>query len=164
MPITTFRGEKTVADIADKLFARLTARQRKTVENALLKANPQLRDIASLRPGAILQVPAQPELRGKLQRALENPDKQLAGQLRDDLNAYGKRLAERSQAAQAQVAATAKLVADRTLAKTIGDDPALKALVKDIGKNNGKREQALAQRQKAFDVALEQMLDELERL
>lgn len=164
MPITTFRGEKTLADIANKLFARLTPRQRKTVEDALLKANPQLREIASLRTGAILHVPALPELRAKTRRALENPDEQLAAQLRDDLSAYGKRLAERNKAAQAQVAATAKLVADRNLAKAIGDDPALRTLLEDIGKSNGMREQALAQRQKAFDVALEQILKELDRL
>lgn len=164
MPITTFRGEKTLADIADKLFVRLTPRQRKTVEEALLKANPQLRDIASLRPGSILQVPAQPQLRGKAQRVLENPNQQLVGQLRDDLSAYGKRLAERHEAAQVQVTATAALLKDKNLIRATGGDAALKQLLGDIGKSNGQRKQNLNARRKAFDTALEQIQKELESL
>ena len=35
MPIAIFRGERTVAEIADKLFVRLTPRQREKVEAAL---------------------------------------------------------------------------------------------------------------------------------
>ena len=48
MPIATFRGEKTVAAIADKLFVKLTPKQREKAEAALIKENPQLRDRKSV--------------------------------------------------------------------------------------------------------------------
>lgn len=164
MAITTFRGEKNLGEISSKLFVRLTPKQKEKVEAALLKANPQLGEIDTLRAGTILHVPDLPELRSKTRRALESPDQQIIAQLREDLSAYDKHLAARSETAQAQVAATAALLKDKNLLKAIGSDAALKQLLSEIGKSNSERKQELVDRQKALDVAFEQLQKQLESL
>lgn len=164
MAITTFRGEKNLGEISSKLFVRLTPKQKEKVEAALLKANPQLGEIGTLRAGTILHVPDLAELRSKTRRALESPDQQIIAQLREDLSAYDKHLAARSETAQAQVTATAALLKDKDLLRAIGDDAALKQLLGEIGKQNSERKQQLVDRQKALDVAFEQLQKQLESL
>jgi hypothetical protein len=164
MPITTFRGEKNLGEISSKLFVRLTPKQKEKVEAALLKANPQLGEIGTLRAGTILHIPDLPELRSKTRRALESPDQQVLAQLREDLDAYDKHLATRSETAQTQVAATAALLKDKNLLRTIGNDAALKQLLGEIGKSNSERKQKLVDRQKTLHGALEQIQKELESL
>jgi len=164
MAITTFRGEKNIGEIASKLFVRLTPKQKEKAEAALLKANPQLGEIGTLRAGTILKVPDLPELRSKTRRALENPDQQMIAQLREDLGAYDKHLAARTEAAQAQVAATAALLKDKNLIRAIGNDAALKQLLGDIGKSNDQRKQTLSERRKNFGAALERLLKDLDGL
>jgi hypothetical protein len=68
MPITSFRGEKSLAEIADLMFERLTPKQREKAEAAILKANPRLSDLSTLPRGAVLKVPDLPELRAKARR------------------------------------------------------------------------------------------------
>lgn len=94
MAVTTFRGEKNLGELADKLFTRLTPRQREKVEDALLKANPQLDQITELRSGTLLKVPDLPELRAKAKRAGDGPDDQLAAHLDAELAAFGKHLTQ----------------------------------------------------------------------
>ena len=74
MSIATYRGERSISEIADKIYKRLTPRQREKAEAAILKANPQLRNIRNLRKGSVLRVPDLPELRAKTNRDLDNPD------------------------------------------------------------------------------------------
>jgi Tfp pilus assembly protein FimV len=162
--LTTFRGEKSVSELSNKLFGRLTSKQKERVEEALLKANPQLGNIGNLRAGTILHVPNLPELRTKTRRTLENPDEQIAARLGDDLSAYDKRLAARRDSAQAQVAEAAKLLTDKALTKAIGDDPALKKLVAEIGKKNAERKETLSERRKAFGSVFKQMQKDLDGL
>ena len=164
MAITTFRGEKNLGDLSSKLCVRLTPKQKEKVEAALLKANPQLGEIGTLRAGTILHVPDLPELRSKTRRALESPEQQVIDQLREDLGAYDKHLAARSETAQAEVAATAALLKDKNLLRAIGNDAALKQLLGEIGKSNGERKQKLVDRQKALGMALEQLQKELQSL
>lgn len=164
MAITTFSGEKNLDELADKLFVRLTPRQREKVNAALLKANPQLSELSSVQPGVILQVPDLPELSAKTRAVADSPDAQLLAQLRLELNGYTKRLEPRYGEAQAAIAETKKVLADQVLIKVMGEDPTLRALVDGIGKANEVRAGELAQQQKDFSVAFEQLLKDLDSL
>ena len=96
MPIMTYRGEKTVGEIADKMFERLTPRQKLTAEAEILKANPRLADPSTLAKGTILKMPDIAELRPKTSRALENPDALLAKHLAQALDDFGQRFDARA--------------------------------------------------------------------
>jgi hypothetical protein len=164
MPILTFSGEKNLDELSDKLFVRLTPRQREKVSDALLKANPQLGELTTVPPGTLLDVPDLPELSAKARAVPDSPDQQLLAQLRSELGGYQKRLATRYDDAQADLAGSKRILADQVLIKVIGEDPTLRALVDGIGKANEARAGELAQQQKDFSGAMDQMLKDLDSL
>ncbi len=161
MPITIYRGEKTVGDIADKLFERLTPRQKETVEAALLKANPRLADPAKLTRGTILKMPDIPELRPKTSRALENPDTLLAKHVAEALDGLGKRLDGRSTQAVDDVRQQAALLKSAALKRALAHAPALQELAAQIGKSTDTRGKELEVRRKSVDAALQAMRKDL---
>jgi hypothetical protein len=164
MPITTFNGEKNLSELSDKLFVRLTPLQREKVGAALLKANPQLGELSSVQPGAILKVPDLPELSAKTRAAADNPNVQTMGRLRSELASYDKQLGARNAEANVAIAHTKQALADPMLTRAIGKDSTLRQLLEGIGKANEAREGELAQQQKAFGMALEQLLKDLDNL
>lgn len=163
MAVTTFRGEKNLGELADKLFTRLTPRQREKVEDALLKANPQLDQITELRSGTLLKVPDLPELRAKAKRAGDGPDDQLAAHLDAELAAFGKHLAQRFAAAQEAAAKTESVLNEPELKRVITKEPPLRDLAKQIGTLNTERKKQLEERQQKFAAALKQIQGDLQK-
>ncbi|TBW39869.1 hypothetical protein E0E54_01515 [Azotobacter chroococcum] len=164
MALTTFRGEKSLSELADKLFVRLTPRQREKAEAALLKANPQLAGLSTLRTGTVLQVPDLPELSAKARHIEENPHSQLITRLSAELKDFGTHLERRHQAAQRAVEDTDRVLAnDDELTKLIGQDKTLQELIKNIGTANAERKETLAKRQRRLSTALGKVLGELEK-
>ena len=163
MAVTTFRGEKNLGELADKLFTRLTPRQREKVEDALLKANPQLDQITELRSGTLLKVPDLPELRAKAKRAGDGPDDQLAAHLDAELAAFGKHLTQRFAAAQEAVAKTESVLNEPELKRVITKEPPLRDLAKQIGTLNAERKKQLEERQQKFAAALKQIQGDLQK-
>lgn len=164
MAIASFRGEKSVADLADKLYTKLTPRQRELAVDAILKANPQLAEIDKVPQGTLLNLPVLPELRAKATRKLESPDDQIVSQLRDALNAHGKRLAERNRQALTALEETRRHLEDKALAEAIHKNPALPEVVQGIVKVGEVRSKELADRQKRFELAVAQILKDLDGL
>lgn len=163
MAVTTFRGEKNLGELADKLFTRLTPRQREKVEDALLKANPQLDQITELRSGTLLKVPDLPELRAKAKRAGDGPDDQLAAHLDAELAAFGKHLTQRFAAAQEAVAKTESVLNEPELKRVITKEPPLRDLSEQIGTLNAERKKQLEERQQKFSAALKQIQGDLQK-
>jgi hypothetical protein len=164
MPIATFRGERTVAEIADKLFVRLTPRQREKAEATLLEANPQLRDIENMREGTILRVPDLPELRAKTNRDLENHDAQIVKNVSAALSVYVAELNERTKTAQEHIRTQGALLKDRVFKKEVSRSPELQALVESTAKATEVRTKVIAERQKQVEVATKQLLADMDDL
>jgi len=162
MPIATFRGERTISEIADKLYTRLTPRQREKAEAAILKANPQLRNIHSLRKGAILRVPDLPELRAKTNRNLENPEAHIANNLADSLERFSKRIAERFNSELKNTRVQSKLLKSATFRKEISKAPKIQALAGEATKALETRSKKLVEQHKKVRNAISQALDNLE--
>ncbi|WP_416138206.1 hypothetical protein ACM26W_17250 [Halomonas sp. HK25] len=163
MAIATFRGEKSVAEIADKLYARLTPKQREKAEAALLKANPQLKDIGKLKPGTILRLP---ELRAKARtnRTLENPVTQIAATLAGELGAYGNRLAEHVDVAQRATNTEQTLLKSARFKAVLANAPHLQELADQATRSLEGRSKAIKQRQGALETALKRALADLEEM
>jgi hypothetical protein len=162
MAVTTFRGEKNIGELADKLFLRLTPRQREKVEGALLKANPELDRIDHLRAGTLLKVPDLPELRAKANRAGGNPEEQLAEHLGNELVAFVRLLGPRFDAAQEGLAQTAAVLGEPELNRVIAKERPLRDLAKEIGTLTEARKKDLDDRQQALTAAVKQMQADLQ--
>ena len=161
MAIATFRGEKNVGEIADKLFVRLTPKQRHLAEAALLKANPRLRKISSVLDGTILRVPDLPGLRSRTSRGLENSDAQIAKTLTDALESYSDSLGVRFKADRGATKTQISLLKSAKLKKALADTPALQALAETARKALDTRARMIGERQKALEKAIRQAQAEL---
>lgn len=162
MAIASYRGEKNVAEIADKLYARLTPKQREKAEAALLKANPQLKDINKLRPGTILRLPDLPELRAKTNRSLDNPDAQIAKVVSEAVSGYARVLGERYKNDQESTHTQITLLGSAKLKKELGNAPALQKQAEEARNALEVRIKAVGARQTAVDTAIKQALKDIE--
>lgn len=163
MPIATFRGERSVAEIADKLFARLTPRQREKAEAELIRANPQLRDIANLRDGSVLRVPDIPELRPKTNRSLDNPDAQITNAIGEALRGYGGRLEERVKTEVADNKTQSALLKSAAFKRALGNSAALQELAGQAAKALAERPKALEERRAAVEDAIRVLVKDLNK-
>lgn len=93
MAITTFTGEKRVSDIATRVFGDLPPAQLKVAEEALLQANPHLKTLKTLKPGAVVLVPQVPGIKPKATAAAgDHPAAAGATLVARDLELYQKQL------------------------------------------------------------------------
>lgn len=161
MPIATFRGEKTVGDIADKLYERLTPTQKAKVEAAILKDNPHLRDPSKVAPGTIVTVPEMAELRPKTSRALENPDALMARHIADAVTAYGQRFESRTKQASADIKDELAVLKNADLKKLLGTAPELRERASQLTRQIDARGKQLQANLKTVDSVLQAMRKEL---
>ena len=161
MPITTFRGEKTVADIADKMYIRLTPKQREKVEAVILKANPQLNDLHTVPEGAIVRVPDLPELRPKTNRNLENPDTQIADAVSDALTALDTRFDASMKLAMADLKNQISYTKSREIKEALGRTPELNEVLAATVKTLAARTEVLEARSGMLSAALKQAQTDL---
>src|SRR2546429_418001 len=93
MAITIFTGEKRISDIVTRLFGDLPADQLKLAEEALLNANPHLKALQTLKPGAIIMVPSMAGLEPKQgASASEHPSAATVTAVVRSLEEYQKQL------------------------------------------------------------------------
>jgi len=163
MAIATYRGERSISEITDKLYSKLTPAQRTRAEAALIKENPQLKNIRKLPEGAILRVPDLPELSTKTTRSLENPDDQIARSISQSLADFSKRLAEQASAEQEAIKQQSGLLKSAKFKKDIGAAEGLLELAQAAGTTLGERARDIGERQKKADQAIKEVTRELEK-
>lgn len=155
MPFATFEGEGSVEEIADRLFVRLTPKQRETATAELLRANPQLARIDKVERGVVLDVPDIPALRAKATTASEGPDRQTLKMLGAAVASYGERLAKRHEQDLAEVKEQTAAIKSAAFTKAISRSEDLVALAGEARAALELRAKDAAARQKAVTTALE---------
>jgi phage tail protein X len=162
MPFATFEGEKSVAEIADRLFARMTPKQRETAVTALIRANPGLERIEALRPGVMLMVPDIPALRPKATASNESPDRQVLEELERATRSYAERVIARQDADIAEVKNQTAALESPRFTKAISRSEELIALAKEAGAALDLRAKAASDRRKAVEAASNRISADLE--
>ena len=161
MAIATFRGERSVGEITDKLYSRLTPLQRKKAEAALIKANPQLQKIRKLPQGAILHVPDLPELRAKTNRSLENPDDQIVKNIAGALDNFAKHISKQTGDEQKAIKQQAALLKSAKFKKDISAAEVPQALAADAAKALNARSKDIEARRKKVEESIKQAMKDL---
>ncbi len=162
MPIATFRGEKSVADIADKMYSRLTPNQREKATAELLRANPQLKDLKTVAPGAVLRIPTLKDIRPKTTRNLENPDVQLANSLAEAVSSFADRIDSHVTNALGAVKTQQAELKKAPVKRILDADPGVRKQVEVMSKSLTDRTKGLEARQSDLKAALGQAIARLE--
>ena len=154
MPFVTFEGEGSVEEIADRLFARLTPKQRETATAAILKANPRLKRITEVERGVVIDVPDIPALRPKAAASNQGPEREALTQLGAALRSYGARVLASAERDLAQVKAETAAVNSPGFTKAIARSEPLTALAKEARAALEARAKAAGDRRKSLETAL----------
>ncbi|MCB1897207.1 MAG: hypothetical protein H6945_08365 [Zoogloeaceae bacterium] len=182
-----YQGERDVGEIADRVYGRLTTRQRDQAIAALLKANPELRDLRRLRPGTELEAPAlpglgdrptpieppvrpdpidRPEPADQPQAARPSPDDTdagLAGELLDALGALQKTSEARFDNELRRLKDQQATLGSAELARLVAADPALAQLAERVAKDTEARASSVDRRREALTDIIRQAAVVLEK-
>jgi hypothetical protein len=161
MNIITFRGESNVKEVTNRLFTRLTPRQQERAEAAILKANPQLRNIRRVPKGTVLEVPDLPELQAKRKPDQESPKSRFNEQLVESLDMFSKQFAEEASAAKEDGKVQISLLKSRQFKGAIANNPQLRKQATEVSRALTTRVTEVGERNKTVQLAVKQMLKDL---
>lgn len=157
MRVVTFRGEESVAAIADKVYGDLSHGSRESAEAALLRANPRLEHLEDLKAGTVLRIPDVAGVSRRPGGDLEDPVGQLRDMLIGELDAYAAQLAQRHEAHQRDLEGQMALLKSRPVKKVLDSSPPLRGLPQELRA----RSKAAATSLDAFQAALERLKADL---
>jgi hypothetical protein len=161
MNIITFRGESNVKEVTNRLFTRLTPRQQERAEAAILKANPQLRNIRRVPKGTVLEVPDLPELQAKRKPDQESPKSRFNEQLVESLDMFSKQFAEEASAAKEDGKVQISLLKSRQFKGAIANNPQLRKQATEVSRALTTRVTEVGERNKTVQLAVKQILKDL---
>ena len=164
MPVIAFRGEASLTEILDRVYLPLEPREREIASAALLRSNPQLRELGSVRPGATLIVPDIPSLADKTQPEEPGPQAALAGMLGEIVANHTERRLARAKAEEAELAEQSKLLRSAAFKRLIANDTTLQNMANDADAALGQRKKRLAEDSENSAMALRELLADLGRM
>ncbi len=127
------RNETSVTEVADKAYKGLTAKARKQVEVALLKANPELKKFRTVRKGFIVRIPDIHEGGERNKRNLIDPVENISDEIVENLKVFESTLNEKFDSVdKRQKSITEHL---KTANKELGETPKGPEVVKALKKH-----------------------------
>jgi|SRR5688572_21097907 hypothetical protein len=163
MPIATFRGEKSLTELVDGFYPKLKAEQRTQVERALLDANPQLKNLASVAPGAVLRLPELGDLTPSRARVGDDPARLAEEALVQSLESYRKLLEPRFEG-EANALKDEAALFKKEIPKLLNVEPGIDKLAESVKASLSERAKALKLNQKRVPEALDELLEDLRKL
>jgi hypothetical protein len=162
MRLVALNRESDLGAVVNRLYPELTAARRRTVEAALLKANPSLTSSEGFKPGALVYVP---EVSGvKSNTVGKDPTEDLLGVLKTAVEAYQKVLFSNLEGAQADIQRQHELVRRTDVAAAIRADPSAQPLAASLERNLEARSKDLADQKKRLDAVFTRMAKDLDAL
>jgi hypothetical protein len=163
MNLIALRGEKKVGEIVERVYGDLKPADAKRAEEALIRANPQLKKPGNVKPGDLIIVPQVPGLAAKAAGGDENPPAARIAAIRIALKSYHQQLVKAHAAELAEQREAADLLKSREvkeLPKRVPDAAKLLDRVAEAMKERAEE----AKRRAVFLKAVERAEVDLEAL
>jgi hypothetical protein len=162
MRLVALNRETDLGAVVNRLYPELTAGRRRTVEAALLKANPSLTSGERFKPGVLVYVPDVSGL--KSNTAGKDPTEDMLGVLKTAADAYQKVLFANLDGAQADIERQQELVRRADVAAAIRADPSAQPLAASLERNLDARRKDLSDKKKRLDAVFTKMAKDLDTL
>jgi hypothetical protein len=126
MSFVIFKGEKNIQDLVSRIFhlPNASAKATQDAQDALLEANPQLKDLSKVPVGSVLEVPSMAAPVNETQQAPANVVQWIAAtrQAQESLSALDQRLSDIEQQAKDAGAAFVSLARSKQFAAIVKSD------------------------------------------
>ena len=123
MSFIVFKGEKKIESLLERAYGDLKTADAKRAEEALLRANPQLKKLRELKPGALIVVPPLPGIRPTASSEAAEPMVEAVRATRGALDEYRKRLGEAIERERAEVTGVQELLRSKELNAAVREFP-----------------------------------------
>lgn len=164
MRIKAYRDEKTLSEVADKVYSNLTPETRKLAEAELVKANPALAKIKDVKRGAVLVVPPVKGVKPRTHSGIDEPAAGLVEEISVALTEYDKLLAANFRVATADYENQTALLKDKALLASIKGDTELEALLKSAQTTHKQQKAEMTDMQSFLKETLPVISKDLEKL
>lgn len=164
MAYISIRSEKSISELADKVYSNLSAANRRAAEEALVKENPALKDIRKLKRGTLIRIPDIKNIKRKNTRSVADPDSELLEEYVEQLKAFSTSLEKNHDTRNKEQKATQAVLKKSNITKLINTNPDAKkvaaGLKKHVDEDIKNRKQVLSDYKQAFK-SLKKDLDKL---
>jgi hypothetical protein len=163
MQLVTLNKETDLRAVVSRLYPGLTAARRRSVEAALLKANPSLSTSEGFQSGALVSVPDLPDLKLKT-AAGKNPTADMVETLKAAVASYQELLSANLDAARADIERQRELLRRSDVAGAIRSDPSARPLATGLARNLDTRRKALVDEKTSLDKVFTRIVKDLDGL
>jgi len=125
--------ETSVEEIAGKAYRNLPAAERKKAEKALIKENPQLKNMANVRAGALIRIPEGRGSERLNRRNVVDPVADLAGKVADQLESFEDEIRQQFKAHDEEVSDYSRVI--KAAGKAEKEQPEIKEISADLVKH-----------------------------
>lgn len=162
--LVTLQNEKTVRELAERVYGTSSAASLERAEKALLKANPRLATAAGFRTGAVISVPTVRGVALRAEATAEDPVEVLRGELAQAAGAYREHLIKSLDAQAGEIDAQEKLLKTREIVAAIKAEQGGPELQKQLTETLGERSKAIAEARKSQSSLFDQIAADLKDL
>lgn len=162
--IATLKTEKSLREVAERVYGTLDADKLARAQTALLKANPHLEAKAALQPGAVVSVPDVPGLRPRAGTVRSDPVDDLRKQLAAATETLQAQIAARLDARAQDLAQQTELLKSREVAAAIKQDPAGAEIAKGLTQTLRDETKAIAEERKRNAELFDRIAADLKKL
>jgi hypothetical protein len=153
MRLTTLqKNETSVSALAERIYPNLNEAARKKAEAGLIKANPHLAASGAFRPGIVVTLPSDPELKPKPGIAGKDPVDDMLGGLKEAVDGYHADLVRRLDESIAHMNSQEEILKQKDVAAAIKANPAAAELAKSLVGSLRERKKIAAEEKKAHDT------------
>ena len=163
MRLVTLHRETDLSSVVNRLYPNLTAGRRRTVEAALLKANPSLSTSQGFKSGTLVSVPDLPDLKLKTATGTD-PTADMVDPLKAAVESYQELLSANLDAAQTDLERQQELLRRTDVAGAIHGDPDAVSLAASLERNLDARRKALEDEKKNLDGVFTRIVKDLDGL
>ena len=133
MRLTTLQEDETSASaLVDRIYPKLPKASRKKAEAALLKANPHLAVTGAFRPGVVVSLPSDPELKPRPGIAGKDPVEDMLGTLNEAVSGYHEDLVKRLGESIVDMTSQEEILKQREVVAAIEATPGAVELAKSL--------------------------------
>jgi hypothetical protein len=162
--LVTLKNEKTVRELAERVYGTSSAASLDRAEKALLKANPQLASATGFRAGTVISVPAVRGVGVRAEATGEDPADALRAELAKAAASYREQLIKRLDARASEIDTQEKLLKTREIAAAIKAEPGGPELQKQLTETLGERTNAIAEARKSQSALFDRIAADLKGL
>lgn len=146
------RDEKSISEIADKAYKKLSSDEREKLEQAILKENKNLKSFSKVKKGTLIKLPETTDIKQANKRSVFSPIDEMVGRFMENADILHKEVATKLEVREKDIAKAETQLKD--MSRIIRKDKDADEKAKVVKKNLAEEKKMLVARKKTLEANL----------